>query len=975
MSDDRDRDRVDRREFLKLGTMGAAFIASGCSTTPEAAPPSGPSGPGQNGPPSAPGPNGPPQAGGPGGGGPPPPDISDLVHPPDVPETWLEPWIWRPEEWDGTALDLNVVRNQNPGGSPSPGNRAPSLFSFNGMPMGPTVRVKGDGNVRFRVRNMLGLNEHLTPVGAGADPLEMPVDTVQRICDVVGPDAVPGPGGGAIPCLTPLYPEAVQEVLAEEVHPGWRLKGHLNGPARTHTTNLHTHGLHVRPERNADGSHSDNVMLRILPKADWEARRNSGDPELAELGPHEHVGQLDYDIQLPIPGPDGSLPHPPGTHWYHPHSHGATHNQVASGMAGFLIVEGDVDEAVNLRMTGEVWPDPEEKTGPWDYRERLVLLQRVFLGSVDLDAGPRRPNLRFPPANAVNGVMPAAVITMRPGAVERWRILNGSVDGSGTKRLMVLEGQYVVGPQARMYRVDVVEPPEDAEPDPGAELERNLVPVSYLELEAMKADLAQLSFDGITLVAEEDGQVRHVVRDLSRQNAGTENPMNRQQRPGESFFEAQNAAVEDCYRDGDAVRNAYVRPNELFLTNANRADVFFRAPRDAAGKIFTVFAMEPDIHTDHWQSAMQTGIGDQFPGPVVRRTPARLVLAYVHVRGEPVEGEDFDLTTIGDDLPPVPPLFQPVRAEELRVPAAEAARTGARPSAMRTRTIAYTGTGSTDWPLIYPPEEFCDANPHLKDRIWATQDGVELLCPPRTRSMAINTEFDLSDGREPGAPHKFGPDDPKMSRVLVDTAEEWVLYNTSMTLWSHTDLERFPQAGQHVLHFVGHPMTRGEGQRRFHEDPEFKITNKANDHPFHIHINPMWVMRIEVPDENGVLHNVLPEPRWMDTVWIPRDGGRVVFRTRFDDYTGVWVHHCHILLHEDNGMMQAMECTDDASKVNYRTRQRVASHDMDSAEVDRIYPRPTLEQMYRQNFSYVDPCRIGGHEFPGFELPIPEFED
>jgi hypothetical protein len=74
-------------------------------------------------------------------------------------------------------------------------------------------------------------------------------------------------------------------------------------------------------------------------------------------------------------------------------------------------------------------------------------------------------------------------------------------------------------------------------------------------------------------------------------------------------------------------------------------------------------------------------------------------------------------------------------------------------------------------------------------------------------------------------------------------------------------------------------------------------------------------------------------------------------------------------------MMQAMECTDDASKVNYRTRQRVASHDMDSAEVDRIYPRPTLEQMYRQNFSYVDPCRIGGHEFPGFELPIPEFED
>ncbi|HSM03475.1 MAG TPA: multicopper oxidase domain-containing protein, partial [Longimicrobiales bacterium] len=374
-------------------------------------------------------------------------------------------------------------------GSPSPGNRAPSLFSFNGMPMAPTVRVRGDGNVRFRIRNMLGLNEHSTPIGPGPDPVEMPVDTVQKICDLVGPDAVPGPG--IIPCNAFFHPEETQEVLAEEVHPGWALKGHVNGTARTHTTNLHTHGLHVRPERNPDGSHSDNVMLRIIPKADWEARRSSGDPELA-LGPNEYVGQLDYDIQLPIPGPDGPLPHPPGTHWYHPHSHGATHNQVASGMAGFLIVEGDVDEAVNRRMTGEAWPDPEDKTGPWDYRERLILLQRVFLGSFDLDAGTRRPNLRFPPANAVNGVMPAAVIEMRPGAVERWRVLNGSVDGSGTKRFMVLEGQYVAGARAQMYRVDVVPPPEGAEPDPDAELERATVPVSYRELEGMKADLAQL---------------------------------------------------------------------------------------------------------------------------------------------------------------------------------------------------------------------------------------------------------------------------------------------------------------------------------------------------------------------------------------------------------------------------------------------------------------------------------------------------
>ena len=71
-------------------------------------------------------------------------------------------------------------------------------------------------------------------------------------------------------------------------------------------------------------------------------------------------------------------------------------------------------------------------------------------------------------------------------------------------------------------------------------------------------------------------------------------------------------------------------------------------------------------------------------------------------------------------------------------------------------------------------------------------------------------------------------------------------------------------------------------------------------------MNPCWVTRIDVPDERGRFHNILSAPQWMDTVAIPR-GGRVVFRSRFADYTGMWVNHCHILMHEDHGMMQAVE--------------------------------------------------------------------
>ena len=31
--------------------------------------------------------------------------------------------------------------------------------------------------------------------------------------------------------------------------------------------------------------------------------------------------------------------------------------------------------------------------------------------------------------------------------------------------------------------------------------------------------------------------------------------------------------------------------------------------------------------------------------------------------------------------------------------------------------------------------------------------------------------------------------------------------------------------------------------------------------------------------------------------------GEITMRTRFLDFPGRWVFHCHILLHEDNGMM------------------------------------------------------------------------
>lgn len=76
-------------------------------------------------------------------------------------------------------------------------------------------------------------------------------------------------------------------------------------------------------------------------------------------------------------------------------------------------------------------------------------------------------------------------------------------------------------------------------------------------------------------------------------------------------------------------------------------------------------------------------------------------------------------------------------------------------------------------------------------------------------------------------------------------------------------------------------------------------------HPFHIHVNPMYVVKI-----NG--QPIIPF--WCDTLALPVGGTpsnptSITFRSRFRDFTGPYVMHCHMLAHEDLGMMQGVTVT------------------------------------------------------------------
>jgi FtsP/CotA-like multicopper oxidase with cupredoxin domain len=66
-------------------------------------------------------------------------------------------------------------------------------------------------------------------------------------------------------------------------------------------------------------------------------------------------------------------------------------------------------------------------------------------------------------------------------------------------------------------------------------------------------------------------------------------------------------------------------------------------------------------------------------------------------------------------------------------------------------------------------------------------------------------------------------------------------------------------------------------------------------HPFHIHVNTFEV--VQIGDE------VIDPPVHMDTIWVPK-GKTVKIRMRFKQFVGKTVYHCHILIHEDTGMMQ-----------------------------------------------------------------------
>ena len=91
-----------------------------------------------------------------------------------------------------------------------------------------------------------------------------------------------------------------------------------------------------------------------------------------------------------------------GTFWYHAHRHGSTSSQLREGMAGALIIEGDIDQVPEIKVA----------------RDQVFLFQQLRIPFDNIDK-------QLP--TTINGQL-EPVLILQPGEVQRWRLIHAGID-------------------------------------------------------------------------------------------------------------------------------------------------------------------------------------------------------------------------------------------------------------------------------------------------------------------------------------------------------------------------------------------------------------------------------------------------------------------------------------------------------------------------------------------------------------------
>jgi suppressor of ftsI len=204
-----------------------------------------------------------------------------------------------------------------------------------------------------------------------------------------------------------------------------------------------------------------------------------------------------------------------------------------------------------------------------------------------------------------------------------------------------------------------------------------------------------------------------------------------------------------------------------------------------------------------------------------------------------------------------------------------------------------------------------DANP--VDRIWAADSLL----------LAAGARFDvLVRGGPPGStqlqtlPYNTGPAGNQFPQATLATLVSGGPPTGPVelpTAFAPTeDLGRATVAAQRTIVFSEDAAAdkyyingklfdpnRVDIQSKLNTVEEWTVRNDSDEeHSFHVHVNDFQLMSINGQPHDG--HG------WQDTSTVPAKG-QIVIRIPFVNYTGKTVLHCHILNHEDDGMMAVLE--------------------------------------------------------------------
>ena len=158
---------------------------------------------------------------------------------------------------------------------------------------------------------------------------------------------------------------------------------------------------------------------------------------------------------------------------------------------------------------------------------------------------------------------------------------------------------------------------------------------------------------------------------------------------------------------------------------------------------------------------------------------------------------------------------------------------------------------------------------------------------PQTRPGAWNSAFALATLQYSSAPAVDAVVLPTSLRVIpvLDTLK--------------ATATRYISFSQGMINGQMMDMNRIDVRARLGATEIWQVENLVGmDHPFHLH-----GFQFQILDRNGVPEK---DRRWKDTVNVPKHQ-MARFIVRYDDFPGMWMYHCHILDHEDHGMMGILE--------------------------------------------------------------------